>query len=104
MVRLSSPYSNDYIKVALKCHEKLLKKLSSGEPIEARPSRENLYGDDVKMVSGLTLRMKVLTPEEKDEAVVKYESGMSMSAIARHYGCHQTTIGIILRSRNVEIR
>lgn len=33
-----------------------------------------------------------------------YRKGMSMAAIARLYGCHYTTIGRILRKRNVPIR
>ncbi|MDR2569381.1 MAG: hypothetical protein LBD23_03655 [Oscillospiraceae bacterium] len=46
----------------------------------------------------------MFTDAEKDDVMVKCESGMSMAAIARGYGCHYTTIESILRKRGVTIR
>ena len=56
------------------------------------------------MVRQHKLNSVLLTPAEKDGAVVKYESGMTMTAVADFYGCHYTTVGRLLRTRGVEIR
>jgi len=103
-VRISSPYSNDSISTALLCHRKLLKKLASDDPIDTKPIRENLYGDDVKMISKRTLSNRLLSSTERDEVVEKYKSGINMTAIAKEYGCHYTTVGRILRRRGIAIR
>jgi hypothetical protein len=55
------------------------------------------------MVRQCRLRPKLLTPSEKEDVAVKYESGMTMTAIANEYRCHYTTVGYILRSKGVEI-
>ena len=65
---------------------------------------ENLFGDDVKMVSKRSFNPVLLTTEEKDEVVNKYKSGMNMTAIANQYGCHRTTVRSILLLRGVVIR
>jgi len=62
------------------------------------------YGEDVKMVQEIAHRQTRLSSAEKDEVVGKYESGMTMMAIAEIYGCHYTTIGSILRKRNTPLR
>ena len=64
----------------------------------------SLYGEDVKMVRQHKLNSVLLTPAEKDEAVVKYEYGMTMTAVADLYDCHYTTVGRLLRQRGIEIR
>ena len=66
--------------------------------------KPSLFGDTVKMISSRTLKPTLLTPAEKDEVVSKYESGMTMTAIADIYGCHRTTVGDILRKKGVAIR
>jgi DNA-directed RNA polymerase specialized sigma24 family protein len=66
--------------------------------------RENLYGENVKIIRQYKLTLKLLTPIEKDEVVDKYETGMTMTEIANIYGCHYTTVGRLLRRRGVEIR
>ena len=104
LVRISSPYSNDSISTALLCHRKLLKKLSGNDPVDTRPIRENLYGGSVKMISKHTLNNRLLSSAERDEVVEKYKSGMNMTAIAKEYGCHYTTVGRILRRRGITIR
>jgi len=65
--------------------------------------KEHPFGEDVKMVSRITKEQKLLTPAEKDELVIKYQSGMTMAAIADIYGCHYTTVGRILRRKGVEV-
>ena len=62
------------------------------------------FGENVKMINHRTLKPTLLTSAEKDDVVVKYESGMTMTAIANIYRCHYTTIGRILKSRDVVIR
>lgn len=57
--------------------------------------------EDAKTIHALTQRLKILTNDEKDELEAKYEGGMTMAALANEYGCHYTTVGRILRSRNV---
>ena len=71
---------------------------------EVKLGRKNLYGEDVKMVCQRKLKLKLLTAEEKDEVVKMYHTGLNMTEIAKHYSCHHTTIGRILRKRNVCIR
>ena len=58
----------------------------------------------VKTVHKITQKQILLTPVEKNEVVTKYESGMSMTALAKLYGCHRTTVGRILKDRGVDIR
>jgi DNA-directed RNA polymerase specialized sigma24 family protein len=50
------------------------------------------------------MNVRLLTPVEQDEVVAKYESGMTMTAIADEYGCHYTTVGRLLRARKAVIR
>ena len=66
--------------------------------------KPSLFGEDLKIISSRTLKPTLFTPAEKDEVVDKYESGMSMTAIADIHGCHRTTVGDILRKKGVAIR
>ena len=50
------------------------------------------------------LNPKHLTEAVKDEAVIKYKSGIIMTASANTYGCHRTTVGDILRKKGVAMR
>ena len=56
------------------------------------------------MIRQHTLYPKLLTPSEKDKVVEKYESGLTMTAIATEFGCHYTTVGRILRQLGISIR
>ena len=99
MVRISGLYLNP-IQTALACRKALLENDLLVEPTAKPP----LFGEDVKMISNRTLKPTLLTPAEKDEVASKYESGMTMTAIADVYGCHRTTVGDILRKKGVVIR
>ena len=69
-----------------------------------KTTKENFYGENVKIVTERKLNPKWLTDAEKNEVVEKYKAGMSMGAIAREYEIHHTTIGRILRRMGIEIR
>lgn len=56
------------------------------------------------MVKKLCVQQKILIEAERVEVEKMYRNGMTMTAIARFYGCHYTTVGRILRRRNVPIR
>jgi len=103
-MRISTPYSKDFVKTALKSHRKLLTHILQDVHIPVKPDRLNLYGEDVRMVDKLTKPNRILTPTEKDEIVTRYESGLSMENVAKECGCHHTTVGRILRARGVAIR
>ena len=103
-MRITVPYLKN-IQTALAHRAVILKgilkdgELPVKEKIDGQP-----FGEDVKMVRRHKLKLKLLTPAEQNEAVAKYEAGMTMTAIADGYGCHYTTIGRLLRARGVEIR
>lgn len=86
-------------------HKKTLKNSLKDEAVISNPSHdERPFGEDVKMVCKHKLKCKLLTPTEQDDVVAKYESGMTMTAIADEYGCHYTTVGRLLRKRGCTIR
>ena len=60
--------------------------------------------EGTKFASKITLKQTILTEAQRAEAEIMYRKGMTMSAIADTFGCHYTTIGKILRQRNVPIR
>ena len=62
------------------------------------------FGEDSKMISRRTHNPTLLTSDEKDDVVAKYESGMTMKSIASFYNCHRSTVSNLLRKRGVEIR
>ena len=92
------------VKTALSHRSAILNNILADESPVFNSETPNLYGEDVKMVRKRTLKHVLLTPAEKDEVVVKYESGMTMTAIANEYGCHYTTVGGILRRKGIAIR
>lgn len=101
VVRVSRLYSKNLETAAAHCSAN---KLSiSDENSIVKPEIKNPYGDDVKMVRKIIKKQKYLTDAEKDEVVSKYQSGMSMTKIADLYGCHQTTVGALLRKRGVAV-
>jgi hypothetical protein len=101
--RISVPHLKESIKVALRNKARIL---AASLPFDAgteTDNRPNLFGEDVKIVNKITKPQRLLSPAEKDEIVVKYNSGMSMAAVADFFGCHYTTIGRILRRKGVVI-
>ena len=56
------------------------------------------------MVRTITQKQKYFTDAEKDDVVVKYESSMSMAAIAKEYSCYHTTVKKVLKQKEVIIR
>jgi len=99
MVRIST-LDLKKIKNAAKCHNSILKRDCS----DRNAIDTSVFGKDVKMVSRLTIRPRILTDTEKAELEEKYKDGMTMTDLANIYGCHCTTVGRILRKRSVTIR
>ena len=104
LVRISAPYSNKLVKTALIYRSRILKQSIRDGASVAQSEESSPYGKEVKMVRCHTLSPRLLTPNEKDEVATKYESGMTMTAIADFYSCHYTTVGRILRKRGIAIR
>jgi len=104
MVRITGRNLN-HLQIALAHRAVILKDILRGEeaPVKEKTDAQP-FGEDVNMINHRTFKPTLLTTAEKDEVVVKYESGMTMTAIANIYGCHYTTVGSILRKRGVEIR
>ena len=98
------PDYNNYIKRAWAYRASILRQLKEGETPISKPTNEYPYGKNTKVVDQLRVRGGILSEAEQAEAENMYRKGMSMAAIARLYGCHYTTIGRILRRRNVPIR
>ena len=101
---LLTPDYNNYIKRAWTYRASILLQLKEGERPISKPTNKHPYGKDTKVVDQLRVRGVILSEAEQAEAENMYRKGMSMAAIARLYGCHYTTIGRILRKRNVPIR
>ena len=101
-MRITGLYLNP-IQTALVCRKALLENDLLADTIESN-DKPSIFGEDVKVVSSRILKPIMLTPAEKDEVVVKYKSGMTMTAIADIYGCHRTTVRNILMKRRVAIR
>jgi hypothetical protein len=49
------------------------------------------YGLDVKIIKKIKQPQKYFAEAEISEAVMKYDSGMSIEAIADYFGCHYST-------------
>jgi hypothetical protein len=76
-----------HIKTALAHRSAILRRSQEAEDTCTKQTAEaHLYDDDVKMVREHKLKSKLHTAAEKDEAVAKYESGLSMAAVAKLYG------------------
>lgn len=92
------------VKAALACRASILERLDRGElPID-KLKRKSPHLGDVKFADKIIVKQTILSEAEKAGAENMYRNGMSMSDIARIYNCHYTTIGRILRRRNVPIR
>ena len=92
------------VKAALACRASILERLDKGKLSINKPERKYPYDEDTKIVKELRVKQKFLTMEEQAEVENLYRKGMTMTAIAKCYGCHCSTIGRILRRRNVSIR
>jgi len=100
-VRLSALDLN-HIKTAVLHRQTIYEYNNTALPGES--NEECLFGENAKIIHNLGKRPVCLTAEEKDELIIKYENGITMSALACEYGCHYTTVGRILRKRGVGIR
>ena len=95
-LRISAPYLNNSIKTALTYRNAILNDSISGKGEFVKEKEESPYGEDTKMVRKITQKQRYFTDAEKDHVVKKYQSGMSMAAIARVYGCYYTTVRKVL--------
>ena len=92
------------LKAALAHRSAILENIISDERAFVNTENSYPFGEDVKMVRKIKQKQIILTPAEKDEIAPKYESGLTMTAIANQYGCHYTTVGRILRQQGITIR
>lgn len=84
------------VKAALACRASILERLDSGKLSINKPERKYPYDEDTKIVKELRVKQKFLTMDEQAEVENLYRKGMTMTAIAKCYGCHCSTIGRIL--------
>ena len=78
------------VKAALACRASILERLDKGElPID-KPDRKYPYRQGTKFVNKIIVKQTILSEAEKAAVENMYLSGMSMSDIARIYGCHCT--------------
>jgi len=101
MVRLSALYLNNAQTAVL--HRQAIS-ARNGAALHIESNEVCPFGKNVKMIRNLTQRPVYLTANEKDEIAIKYENGLTMSDLAREYGCHYTTVGRLLRKKEVNIR
>ena len=92
------------LKTALACRASILERLDRGELPIAKPERRYPYPEGTEFASKIYVKQTILSETDKAAVENMYLSGMLMSDIARVYGCHYTTVGRILRRRNVPIR
>ena len=105
MVPISAPHLNKSVRAALAGKARIMgKKRGSEATNNAHTTDDRPFGEDVKMVRQHKLKSRLLTPAEQYEAVAKYQTGMTMTAVADLYGCHRTTILKLLRNRGCTIR
>ena len=99
------------VKTAVKNRTNVLKRNLSLQvaplPVKADNDNQNSdkssYGENVKMVRRGARKPKYLTPEEKNELAEKYANGMTITTLAKHYGCHRGTVSSILRANGTTI-
>ena len=92
------------VKRAWDCCTSILEKLDRGEVPIDNSGNKYPYDEDTKFASKITLKQTILTEANRVEAEKVYRRGMTMSAIADTFGWHYTTVGRILRQRNVPVR
>lgn len=103
-MQISAPYLNNFLEKAVAYRTKILKNSLKNSSAGKSYKEEQPFGEDAKMVRQHKVKCRLLTPDEQDEVVAKYKSGMTMAAIADEYGCHYTTVGRLLRQKGIEIR
>ena len=92
------------VKGALACHNSIARILSGSDTPPNRPADNPPDYVGTKLVNSLSVQQVILSEEQKAQAELMYRDGQTMSAIAKAFGCHYTTIGRILRRRKVPIR
>ena len=92
------------VKAALACRSSILEQIDRGELPSDKPEQKYPYPEGTKFANKINVKQTILSEADKAAVENMYLSGMSMSAIARIYNCHYTTIGRILRKRNVPVR
>ncbi len=92
------------VKDALACHNSIIRILNGYDILLDCPANKPPGSPEAKLVNSLSVRQVILTEEQKAQAELMYRDGQTMSAIAKVFGCHYTTIGRILRRRKVPIR
>ena len=92
------------VKGALACHNSIARILNGSDTPPNRPADNPPDYVGTKLVNSLSVQQVILSEEQKAQAELMYRDGQTMSAIAKAFGCHYTTIGRILRRRKVPIR
>ena len=92
------------VKRAWDCCASILEKLDRGEASIDSPGNKYPYDEGTKFASKITQKQITLTEAQRVEIEKMYRKSMTMAAIADTFGCHYTTVGRILRQRNVPIR
>ena len=92
------------LKVALTHRSAILERSLAGAEEAVKPEDKIIWGEGVKIMNKCTPNRKPFTQAEKEDFVVKYNSGMSIGAIAREYDCNHSTVGRILRRMGANIR
>ncbi|HJA72436.1 MAG TPA: helix-turn-helix domain-containing protein [Candidatus Lachnoclostridium stercoravium] len=82
----------------------MLEQLDGSDSPIGKPERKYPYPEGTKFANKIIVKQTILSEADKAGVENMYRNGMSMSDIARIYNCHYTTIGRILRRRNVPIR
>jgi len=93
------------VKLALSYKTKILERNIIKNP-KPTPLVNTPYtlSENTRIVKKISQKQTRLTSLQKDEIATKYKEGMSVTAIAKIYGCHHTTVGRILRKKGVENR
>ena len=87
------------IQAALKHRPNKLNLSLAEDDAFVKEEKESQYGEDIKVVNHLTRQQVNLSPKDEDTIIALRQSGMSMAAIAKEYGCHYQTVKKILRVR-----
>jgi len=102
-VCLTTPYLNQSIKTALSHRPAILKRILSDDKETAKTSKENLYGENIKMIGSIAQKQKYLNVEEINLLIAAYLGGKSVYALAEQFGCHRTTVSNVLKKHDVTV-
>jgi Mor family transcriptional regulator len=100
-VRISALDLNN-VFVAVKCRRAICKNAITYEISTIPINKKNSINKEPKVVTKLTRGYKIFTNAEKEELIMKYKNGVSMTELAKEYGCHHTTVGRLLRKHRAE--